>query len=178
MYIQIQERYLAKFRTAKVQSAYAQVDAKSRQKLAKNVISDEFNIDHQWFFLDLVQFLFFNGIVIFWPTFHAGMVAMTTYPIFIETTENDRKSVREYATRWLEIHRDSRILTEISQNRVRSSSSRLRGGPKARQSAKNTAEERRTSSIQLKTTENIPKTDKTWKEIAIFPENFRFLKSI
>jgi len=42
----IQERYLAKFRAIKVQSAYAQIDAKSRQKQAKNVIFDEFNIDH------------------------------------------------------------------------------------------------------------------------------------
>ncbi len=42
----IQDRYLAKYRTAKVQSADAQVNAKSQQKLGKNVIFDEFNIDH------------------------------------------------------------------------------------------------------------------------------------
>jgi hypothetical protein len=58
VYMQIQERYLAKFRTAKVQNAYTQVDAKFRQKLAENPISDEFNIDHQLFFCILPNIYF------------------------------------------------------------------------------------------------------------------------
>ena len=73
---------------------------------------------------------------------------------------NALKWIREYATRWLEIDTDSEILTEIRENNIRSSSSsRLAGGPKARQSAKNTAKEEELLASSWKQQKNLSRTD-------------------